>query len=104
MKAVVLGKYTPHALKGVISGSDRQAAIKALMDVVGGSVESAIFTRGEYDVVVTVEIGDQVKLMGLVAAIRASGAFEKADYLEQIDLDSVVGVAGEATKVYTPAG
>ena len=104
MKAVVLGKYTPHALKGVIAGSDRQAAIKALMDVVGGSVESAIFTRGEYDVVVTVEIGDQVKLMGLVAAIRASGAFEKADYLEQIDLDSVVAVAGEATKVYTPAG
>jgi uncharacterized protein with GYD domain len=104
MKVILMAKYAPHALKGLIGGSDRRAAIKALMDAIGGTVDSVVFTRGEYDVVVNIEVSDQVKLLGLVVAIKASGAFEKAEYLEQIDIEKVIEVARKAAQSYSPAG
>ena len=51
MRTIFLGCYAPHALKGLIGGSDRKAAINALLDSTGGKLESLSFTRGEYDVV-----------------------------------------------------
>ena len=74
MKALLLGKYAPHALKGLIGGSDREAAIKKLMDAVGGTSDYIAFVRGKYDVVVRVEVKDHETAMGLVLAIKASGA------------------------------
>ena len=53
MKAILLGTYTPNALKGLIAGSDRKAAVEAILNEVGGALESLSFTRGEYDVVVS---------------------------------------------------
>ena len=47
MKAILLGTYTANALKGLMAGSDRKAAIEALLNEVGGSLESLSFTRGE---------------------------------------------------------
>ena len=48
MKVLLLGKYAPHALKGLIGGSDREAAIKKLMDAVGGTSDYIAFVRGKY--------------------------------------------------------
>lgn len=104
MKALLLGKYAPHALKGLIGGSDREAAIKKLMDAVGGSYDYIAFVRGKYDVVVRVEVKDHETAMGLVLAIKASGAFEEADYLEEIDMPKVVSAAQAAASAYTAAG
>jgi hypothetical protein len=39
-------------------------------------------------------------LVGLVVAIKATGAFEKADYLEEIDISAVLDVANKVA--YTP--
>ncbi len=104
MKALLLGKYAPHALKGLIAGSDREAAIKKLMDAVGGTADYIAFVRGKYDVVVRIEVKDQETAMGLVTAIKASGAFEEADYLEEVDMPRVIEAAQTAASVYTAAG
>ena len=74
MKAIVLGAYTPNALKGLMSGSDRKAAVAAILNEVGATLESLTFTRGEYDVVVTANFPDATSLIGVATAIKASGA------------------------------
>jgi uncharacterized protein with GYD domain len=104
MKFMLLGKYGPQALKGLISGSDREAAVKKLMEAVGGETDYVAFVRGKYDVVVRVEVKDQETAMGLVIAIKASGAFEEADYLEEIDMPRVIEAAQTAASAYTAAG
>ena len=58
MKALVLAKYAPPALKGLISGSDREAAVRKLMDAVGGNADYIAFVRGKYDVVARFEVKD----------------------------------------------
>ena len=104
MKAILLGAYTPNALKGLMAGSDRRAAIEAILNEVGGSLESLSFTRGEYDVVVEATFPNTTSLVGVATAIKASGAFEKAVYLEELDIADVIGVASKAAGAYTPAG
>ena len=104
MKVMLMARYAPHALKGLIGGSDRRAAIKTVMDAVGGVVESVAFTRGKYDVVVNIDVKDQPTLIGLVVAIKSSGAFEEAEYLEQVDMDQILEIANKAANAYTPAG
>jgi len=104
MKAILLGAYTANALKGLMAGSDRKAAIEAILNEAGGSLESLSFTRGEYDVVVVATLPDTISLIGVVTAIKASGAFEKAAYLEELDIVDMIEVANKAAGVYTPAG
>jgi uncharacterized protein with GYD domain len=104
MRSVFLACYAPHAVKGLIGGSDREAAINALLDSVGGKLESLMFTRGEYDIAAIVEVPDQNTGVGLTMAIQASGAFTKITVLEALDMAPVLAAAQKAAKVYEPAG
>jgi|TARA_B100001964_G_C13943533_1_gene470077 uncharacterized protein with GYD domain len=100
MNITLLGAYTPAALKGLMSGSDRKAAVESALAAVGGTLEHLAFTRGGYDVVVRATVPDSASLVGLVVAIKATGAFEKADYLEEIDISAVLDVSNKVA--YTP--
>ncbi len=104
MRTIFLACYAPHAVKGLIEGSDREAAIKALLDTVGGKLESVMFTRGKYDIAVICEVPDQSAGVGLTMAVQASGAFTKLTILEELDMDPVIKAAQKAMKVYEPAG
>ena len=104
MKMVFLGSYTPNALKGLIAGSDRQAAVEAILNQVGATLEQMLFTRGEYDIMVIASAPDDTNLPGITAALRASGAFEKAISLEEVDINEVIDTAQKIASVYKPAG
>ena len=104
MRAVFLASYAPNAIKGLIAGSDREAAVKALAASVGATVESMMFTRGEYDVVVICNVPDQNAAVALSMATQASGAFTRMSLLEELDMRSVVAAAQNAAKAYKPAG
>ena len=104
MRTIMLACYAPHAVKGLIGGSDREAAVKALLDSVGGKLESLMFTRGEYDIAVIAEMPDQSTGIGLTMAVQASGAFTKLTVLEELDMAAVISAAQKAVKVYEPAG
>ncbi len=104
MRTIFLANYAPNAVKGLISGSDREAAVKALLASVGGTLESLMFTRGKYDIAAIADLPDQNSAMGLTMAIRASGAFSNMTVLEALDMGPVVEAAQAAAKVYEPAG
>ena len=104
MRTIFLACYAPHAVKGLISGSDREAAVKALLEPVGGKLVSLAFTRGEYDVVVTADLPDLSTGVGVTMAIQASGAFTRMTVLEQLDMGPVLAAAQKAVKAYKPAG
>jgi len=104
MKTVFLACYKPHAVKGLIAGSDRKAAVAALLESVGGTLESIMFTRGEFDIVVVSEMPDQSTAMGLTLAIQASNAFSKITILEELDMEPVIAAAQKAAAIYKPAG
>ena len=63
-----------------------------------------LFTRGEYDIVVIASAPDNTNLPGITAALRASGAFEKAVALEEVDIKEVVQTAQKISGAYKPAG
>ena len=104
MKVIFLATYTPNALKGLMAGSDRRAAVEAIMQKVGGKIDDMWFTRGEFDVVVTGNLPDSTNVIGVTTALKASGAFEKAISLEELNISDVIEVANKAASAYTPAG
>jgi uncharacterized protein with GYD domain len=104
MRTIFLGCYAPHAMKGLIGGSDREAAVKALLKSVGGKLVSLSFTRGEYDVALVADLPDRDAGMGLTMAIQASGAFTRMTILEELDMPKVIAAAQKAAKIYKPAG
>jgi uncharacterized protein with GYD domain len=104
MRTIFLGSYAPQAVKGLIAGSDREAAIKKLLGAVGGTLESLMFTRGEYDVIAIAEIPDPNTAVGLTMAVQASGAFTKMTVLNELDMAPVLDAARTASEVYEPAG
>ncbi|RJT36375.1 GYD domain-containing protein [Mesorhizobium waimense] len=104
MKVTILANYAPHAAKGLMQGSDREAAIKALFESVGGKMASLMFTRGAYDVVVNGEVPDQSAGMGMALAVRASGSLTDLVILEELNMKAVLAAANKAAATYKPAG
>ena len=104
MRVVLLGCYAPHAVKGVISGSDREAAVQKLLDKVGGTLVSVMFTRGEFDVLVLADVPDEATAIGLTMAVQASGAVSGVSVLSELDMEPVLVAANKAVAAYEPAG
>ena len=104
MRTIFLACYTPQAVKGLIEGSDREAAVRAVLEAVGGKLESLMFTRGEYDVAVIADMPDQSTGVGVTMAVQASGAFSKFTVLEELDMRPVLAAAQKAAQAYKPAG
>jgi uncharacterized protein with GYD domain len=104
MKVTVLATYEPHAAKGLMQGSDREAALRALYESVGGKMTGLMFTRGKYDVIVNGELPDQAAGMGLALAVRASGSVRDLVVLEELDMKAVIAAAKKAAGAYKPAG
>lgn len=104
MKTTILANYASHAAKGLMQGSDREGAVKALYESVGGKMTSIMFTRGAYDVVNQGEVPDQSAGMGLALAVRASGSLTDLVVLEELDMKAVLAAANKAAGAYKPAG
>src|SRR4051794_15831583 len=93
MRITVLANYAPAAMKGLMDGSDRSAAMHTLFESVGGSFERLDFTRGMYDVIVTGNVPSQAAAMGVAMAVRASGKISDLVVLEQLDMGEVLAAA-----------
>ena len=104
MKVTLVATYEPHAAKGLMQGSDREAALRALYESVGGKMTGLMFTRGKYDVIVNGELPDQAAGMGLALAVRASGSVRDLVVLEELDMKAVIAAAKKAAGAYKPAG
>ena len=103
VRCLFFGKYTPDSIKGILSGSDRVAAVKAVVEAAGGSVNMVSFTRGPYDVVVDMNLPSQEIMMGAMATVEASGSMSNTMYLECVEGDPVWEAARSIASAYKPA-
>ena len=71
-KYIVSGRYTADAIKGMMAHpSDREAAVRPLVEAGGGKMISFLVTTGDTDFSMVVETDD---LDGLLAALMVAGA------------------------------
>ena len=71
-KFIVTGNYTADAIKGMMAQpSDREAAVRPLVEAGGGKMISFLVTTGETDFSMVVETDD---LEGILSALMVAGA------------------------------
>ena len=79
------------------------AAVKAVVEAAGGTVNMVSFTRGAYDVVVDMNLPSQEMMMGAMATVEASGSMSETMYLECVDGDPIWDAARSIATAYKPA-
>ena len=103
-KYLLHATYTPEGIRGLIKdgGTKRQAAAKALVESLGGKLESFHFAFGENDAVVIVELPDASSAAAASLAIGATGAVsgKVTVLLTPEELDR----AAKKAPTYTPPG
>jgi uncharacterized protein with GYD domain len=74
-KYMVQAKYIGDGVKGLLKdgGSGRRAAVRKLVESVGGSVDSMYYAFGGTDVFVIVDLPDNVTAAALSLTVNASG-------------------------------
>lgn len=96
--------YTSAGAAGVLrdGGSKRCAAVEALVESVGGTLEAMYFTFGGSDAVAIAELPDAAAAMGVSLVASASGA-ARSDVIVLLTPEEV-DAAAEKRLVYTPPG
>ena len=103
IRAIMMGAYNSEGAKGIIGGSDRMAAVKAVAEAAGGSVNHVSFLRGKMDIIVDFNVPDAATMMGIMAAANASGTFTSLEIHECVDYAPAVAAAQRIMKAYVPA-
>lgn len=88
---IITGNYTSSALRGLVANpSDREAAVRPLIEAAGGKLRSYLLTTGETDFHMTVETDDLQTMLaalmvagasGSVANVKTVQAFTSAEFL-----------------------
>ena len=79
IRAIMMGAYNSEGAKGIIGGSDRMAAVTAVAEAAGGSVNFVSFMRGPYDIIVDFNVPDANTMMGVMACCASIWDFYKSD-------------------------
>jgi len=105
-KFVTLFSYTSDAVKAMVHHpSDRSAAATALVQSLGGSVESFYWMQGQHDGLLIADIPDSVSAAALSAAVGSTGAITDVETHELFDTGQqaeIVAKAAQALEAYTP--
>lgn len=74
---MLMGKYSPDAMKAILeSGSDREAAARALLEAAGGKLHGFYGMYGqEYNVAIIAELAGNAEYIGAIAPVIMSGTF-----------------------------
>lgn len=75
-KYLLQGNYVGEGIKGLMKegGSSRRAAIRALVESVGGKLESVYYALGKTDIFVIVDLPDHATATALALTVNSSGA------------------------------
>ena len=105
-KYITFFSYSADAVKAMIHHpSDRGAAARALVESLGGTVESFYWMQGAHDGFVISEMPDSIAGTALVAAVGSTGAITNLQSHELFDHDqqaAIVEAAKTALDAYTP--
>ena len=103
-KYLMQASYSAEGVRGLIQGggSSRVAAVEALVQQMGGSVESMYFSFGDSDVICICDVADNVSATALSLAVNASGVINAkvTPLITPEELDA----ASKKVPSYTPPG
>ncbi len=103
-KYLVQANYVGEGIKGLLKdgGSSRQAAVKKLIDSMGGSFECMYYAFGETDLYIIADMPDNSSMAAVALLVSSSGLVTvKTTVLmtpEEID------EAAKKTPIYSPPG
>lgn len=75
-KYLITGSYSTQGIKGVIAegGTGRVAAVRSLLEKLGGTLESMYFAFGSDDWYITVDLPDNVSAATASLTVAATGS------------------------------
>ena len=103
---LIQASYTAQGVSGLIKNpEDRAAAIRPLVEGMGGRIESMYFAFGESDVVVIAELPDNVTMAAFSMAIVAGGGVANFKTTVLLPMSEGVEAARKAGSIsYSPPG
>ena len=106
MKFIVLAKYTKQGTDGWLENpdDDRRAMLSGLSQKIGGQLLDLSYTRGEYDVVATVEVPSLDIMTALKLSMIKTGAIAEMTILEDIDLNAIAKQGAQMIGLYKAPG
>ena len=74
-KYLALFSYTNEAIAAMIEHpADREAAVRLVVESVGGRLESFYWMRGQCDGMAVIDAPDSITMAGIESAVKGSGA------------------------------
>jgi len=97
--------YTPEGWAALVkTPQNRVEAIRPSIEKLGGKIEGAWFTFGDYDIVVVVQMPDNVSAAGIAMAFAAGGACKSVKTTPLLTVEEGVEAMKKAGKTgYRPA-
>ena len=106
MKFIVLAKYTKQGTDGWLENpdEDRRSMLSGLSQKIGGQLLDLSYTRGEYDVVASVEAPSLDTMTALKLSMIKTGAIAEMNILEDIDLNAIAKQGAQMIGLYKAPG
>jgi len=105
---IITGCYTSAAISGMVKQpSDREAAVRPLVEAAGGEMISFLVTTGETDFSMVVEVDQIEDLMAAMIAAGASGTVSNLKTVQAFTSAQFLAAqkkAGTLASSYKPAG
>ena len=102
------GSYTTNAIKAMVNNpQDREAAGRAVVEALGGTLHQFFFCFDQSDIIAIMEFDDDVDMAGLSLLVGAGGAFAHGattKLMTSADAMTAMARAKEARDSYSPPG
>ena len=107
-KYLALFSYSADAKAAMIEHpeAEREAAVRAVLDAVGGSLESLYWMFGRHDGIAILDAPDSVTMAGINAAVSSTGAIvsETHELFTSDDAAKIIATARRARDHFAPPG
>ena len=103
---MIQASYSSQGLSALIKDpQDRSAAVRRMIEGLGGKLETFDYAFGDYDVVAILELPDNMTMMATSMAIASSGALKSFNTTVLMPMAQAVEAMRKASAVgYQPPG
>ena len=93
--------YTREAISELVKNpQDREAAVRPVVESLGGKLEAFYFSFGDYDVVAIAELPDNVTMAALSMAISSGGALSSVNTTTLLTMEEGVAAMKKAASIH----
>ena len=99
MKVFFLGVYSEQGRKGLMNSSHQKRvdAVTNMFASVGGTMSSAHWLMGKYDVMAEVELDSYETAAGIRDAMMMTNSWDELIFLAELDVDKVISTLNKVT-------